>query len=159
MAYYYAQQSCAPVDISAVYNGLTCGPDDPLQVEVWISSILKYSLNNHIIRWRIYNTSGQIWAQNTQTVNTPANNSAKFADINWNPSPEMIGDVALLYLELLDPAQTVIAQNLYTFGIQKPKETFPQGLSICKEVNTNHDIKFSPWQTQIYAVRPNDFPL
>jgi hypothetical protein len=150
MAYYYAKQSCAPVDISGVYSGLSCGPEAPLNVEVWISNDHE-KLPGHRVRWRLYDAQGELCAEQTEVVEVPAENSTKITVINWTPEAEMVGDVVLLYLELLDPDRAVMARNLYTFGIaaQEPKSSIPPGLRVCEAqtITTNPKIKIGTWQT------------
>ena len=117
MAYDYARQACAPVDISAVYDNLVLNPGDPLRMEVWVSSILDKPLADHKVRRRIWDTRGTLWVDETETVRVPANHSAEVMRIEWKPAGKMNGAAAaLVYLELLEPGGKAVAANLYTFG-------------------------------------------
>ncbi len=119
MAYYYAKKSCAPVDVSCVYSSLVISQEKPLDVEVWVSNIYDDQMTDYELRWRIFNTHGQNVYEGKKNINISGDQSEIAGKILWRPSSDMEGDVALLYLELLDAGEKVIADNLYTFGIQK----------------------------------------
>lgn len=119
MAYYYARKSCAAVDVSCVYDNLECSQEKPLDLEVWISSNNTNEMHDHTLRWRIFNTHGQNLYEGEKNVTVSPEQSEMTGKIHWRPSSGMEGDVALLYLELLDSNEKVIAENMYTFGIRK----------------------------------------
>jgi beta-mannosidase len=121
MAYYYAKNTCFPVDVSCVYSNLYCNQEQPLTIEVWVSNNNINKMLNHKLRWRIFNTHGQTCYEGKEIINIDSEKSEIVDKIMWRPSPGMEGDVALLYVELLDLNEKVIAENLYTFGIQKSK--------------------------------------
>ncbi|MGC9341062.1 MAG: hypothetical protein ACP5E3_00020, partial [Bacteroidales bacterium] len=118
MAYYYAKKSCSQVDISCVYEDLECRPDKPLDMEVWVSNLLSDQLEGSRYRWRIFNTNGKLLWKEEKSVDIPALKSDIAGKIRWRPSPDMGGDVALVYVELMSSADSIMADHLYTFGIR-----------------------------------------
>lgn len=119
MAYYYAKQSCAPIDVSAVYSGLICSPTQPLDAEIWVCNNSNSPLEDGHVRYRIFTLSGTLMDEGEQAVQIPMDRSRKVATISWSPPESRVGGVALLFLEVLDRAESLIARNLYTFGIQE----------------------------------------
>lgn len=118
MAYYYAKQSYAPVDISAVYASLVCGAGKPVEVRVWVTNDGQCELEGHRWRYRIYDTNGRLHTETTQNVNIPAEASIEVGKVVWVPPADMKGGVALLCLDLLELDGGIMARNLYTFGVE-----------------------------------------
>jgi beta-galactosidase/beta-glucuronidase len=117
MAYYYVKQSYAPVDVLAVYSGLTCEPGKPMAVDIWATQDGLEELRGYKCRYRIFNLRGELCAEKTQTCDLSPESSGKLMSVDWTPPAGLAGEVALLWLELLDPAEKPAAQNLYTFGV------------------------------------------
>ncbi len=117
MAYYYARQSYAPVDISAVYGSLSCNAGKPMDVQVWVTNNRPRQFADRRWRYRIYDTRGRLQTESTRTVKIPAEASAEIGKVNWVPPADIKGEAALLCLDLLDAAGGIAARNLYTFGI------------------------------------------
>ncbi|MBI4328217.1 MAG: hypothetical protein HY674_23555, partial [Chloroflexi bacterium] len=123
MAYYYTKQAFAPADILAVYSSLTCEPGQPMAVDIWATQDGLESLRGYKCRYRILNLRGDLCAEKTQTCDLPPESSGKLFSVEWTPPAGMAGDVALLWLELLDRAGQPAAQNLYTFGVAGQTDT------------------------------------
>ncbi len=117
MAYYYAKQSYAPVDISAVYGSLSCNAGKPMDVQVWVTNDGPRQFPDRRWRYRIYDTRGRLQTEHARTVTIPAEASAEIGKVDWAPPADMQGEAALLCLDLLDAAGGIAARNLYTFGI------------------------------------------
>ena len=122
MAYFYAKQSYAPVDVSAVYSNLVRETDKPLAVEIWGTNDRAQKPSDCRCRYKILDLQGRMLAEQTLKVDLPPESSQKLYDIGWTPPASMDGSVILLNLELLSRANTVLARNLYTFGIQNRPE-------------------------------------
>ncbi len=119
MAYYYVKKTCLPVDVSCVYSNLECSLEKPLDVEVWYSNNNTRRMSNNTLRWHIYGIGGEICYEGTKIVNFDPEKSEIVDKIMWRPSSDMGGEVALLYLELLDPEGKLLVDHLYTFGIRR----------------------------------------
>jgi beta-mannosidase len=120
MAYYYVKQSYAALDISAVYPSLRVAPGKPFRVPVFVSCDLAVELPGYASRYCIYSTAGERLAAETSNLKILPENSIKAMDVTWVPPARLNGEVVLLYLELKDPQGTVVARNLYTFGVGEP---------------------------------------
>jgi hypothetical protein len=151
MAYYYAKKSCSPIDISCVYSNLECSPENPLDVEVWISSNISNQLHDNILRWRIFNSSGRNYYEGEKSITVSPAQSQFVCDIQWQPAINLEGDVVLLYLELLDPNKKVITDNLYTFGIRDSKQEELKQMPLLKPL-----LNAQPTKLQIRAINLED---
>lgn len=129
MAYYYTKATCAPVDISFVYDNLECRPDQPLDLEVWVSNITNKKMDGSKFRWRIFNTKSEMLWEETRniTIEPRKSNVVGNGRVKWTPTAAMAGEVALVYLELLDSGNKVMADHLYTFGIRGTVASRPAG--------------------------------
>ena len=119
MAYYYVKQSYAPLDISAVYSSLLCKAGKPLGTEIWTLNDAQKQLDGYRWRYRVFSLHGEVWADKSQPITLSAETCAKTSSIDWTPTAEMAGQIALLWLELVDPAGKTAARNLYTFSVEK----------------------------------------
>jgi beta-mannosidase len=118
MAYYYVKKSCSQVDISCVYDDIECRPDKPLDLEIWVSNVTSLSLKDSRYRWRIFNTAGELLWEEEKIIDINALGSDIAGKIRWRPSPGMDGEVALVYVELMNSADSIMSNHLYTFGIR-----------------------------------------
>ena len=148
MAYYYTKQAYAPVDILAVYSSLACEIGKPLAVDIWATQDGLEELRDYKCRYRIFSLRGDLLAEKTQTCNLPPESSGKQLSVDWTPPAGMAGDVALLWLELLDSTGRPAARNLYTFGIQRgaaPQPAQPPLAGLLKAPPTKLKASLGGW--------------
>jgi beta-mannosidase len=123
MAYYYVKQSCAAIDVSCVYDDLRCNSEKPVKLDVWLSSNLAEEVKGHYLRWRVFNTRGELCFDEKENIEILPDQSNHVTTLDWQPGPDMDGEVALVYVEVLNSNDESIAYNLYTFGIQESEDS------------------------------------
>lgn len=163
MAYYFAKGSCSPVDVSFVYDDLECRPDKPLALEVWVSNVTAKKLDGSKYRWRIFNTQGELLEEQTQNIDIQPQESKVVGKATWQPQASMDGEVALVYLELLDSKGGKLAEHLYTFGVRSGGQK-PLLQGMLDAAPTKLEIKsedFKPagqdqWQTTVEVKNTGD---
>ena len=144
MAYYYFKQSCANVDISAVYPGLSCTTENPLDLKLWVANNLGQPLKGQSVRYRIYTTRKGIVVDQTKSIqDIESDKAVEVMNLNWRHMEDSVGDVAMVYIELLAGDKTVTPRNLYTFGVQGPdnplENLFPERKKIPLEKQRDVD--------------------
>ncbi|MEI7899998.1 MAG: sugar-binding domain-containing protein [bacterium] len=148
MAYYYTRQAYAPVDVLAVYSNLTCEVGKPAAIDIWATQDGLEEKRGWTCRYRIYNLCGDLLAEKTQACSLLPESSGKVMAVDWTPPAGMAGDVALVWLELLDAAGKPAAQNLYTFGFEQAVPLkMPKALSLLDRKESNPDVPFFTWAT------------
>jgi len=124
-AYYYTKRAFAPLDVTAVYSSLEAPVGKPMPVELWGVNDRLEPLAGYRCRCRVADLRGKTLAEEVISVEVPAEGNVKIGAVPWTPPAEMAGDVALVWLDLLDGTGQSIAQHLYTFGVRtlgQPKE-------------------------------------
>jgi len=116
MAYYYLKHAYAAIDVLAVYSHLETVVGKPLSVELWATNDSLQPLTGYHCRYRISDLRGKLYADKQIPAEVPAEGSVKIGNVEWTPPEELMGDVVLVWLDLLDPSDNVVAQHLYTFG-------------------------------------------
>lgn len=149
MAYYHVKHSYAPLDISAVYSSLPCKVGKPLGAEIWTVNDGTEPLQGYRCRYRVFGLRGELRADKSQPISLLAETCAKASDVDWTPTAEMAGQIALLWLELVDPVGQVVAHNLYAFSIEKegrPPSAFLAGL--LKAPTATLKARLGDWQQE-----------
>jgi beta-mannosidase len=118
MAYYYVKQSYAPVDVSAVYDGLIWTIDTPVRIPIWIVNDTDRALRSHRCSYSLHDVRGAVLLEGTATLDAPAEASRQIADVAFTPPAAMRGETLLFRLELRDSRSRVVARNVYTFGVR-----------------------------------------
>ena len=171
MAYYYMKQAFAPVDVMAVYNTLEAenagtwgaglklwGHDGKFPVELWAVNDHQNALTGYRCRYRVFDLQGKTWLDKTISAEAPAEGSLKLGGIDWTPPYDLTGNMALLWVELLDDSGQVVARNFYPFGISLPGATLPGPLAgLLKAPATKFAAKVSGLSTG--TDRARDFSL
>lgn len=149
MAYYYTKQAYASMDIAAVYSSLSCQAGKPMAVDIWVTHDSLKEQRGYKCRYRIFNLRGDLCAEKSQACALLSESSRKILRVDWTPPAGMVGDVALLWLELLDPADQSAARNLYTFGIQDGAgaQAGPPLASLLTTPRTELETHLGRWRT------------
>jgi len=140
--YYAMKQAYAPVDVMATYETLQVenpgswapgfklwGRSTRFPVELWAVNDHAESLAGFRCRCRIFDLQGKVWVDKTIAAEVPAEGCLKLGGIDWIPPFAMNGNMALLWLELSNPAGKVVARNFYPFGVALPGATLPGPLA------------------------------
>ncbi|MEI7900670.1 MAG: glycoside hydrolase family 2 TIM barrel-domain containing protein [bacterium] len=123
MAYYYTKQAFAPVDVLAVYSSLEATVGKPMSVDLWAVNDHLEPLAGYQCRYRVTDLRGKILAEKTIPAEVPSEGNVKIGAVEWTPTAEMTGDVALVWLDLLDAKNLAVAKHLYTFGVSVTDKT------------------------------------
>jgi len=75
-------------------------------------------MKSRIYRWRIFNARGELLCKEEAKIDINPYPNHIVRKIRWRPSPFMEGNVALVYVELLNPEGSMLTDHLYTFAIR-----------------------------------------
>lgn len=120
MAYDYTQRSNAPIDVSAVYSGLTVTAGQPLPVQLFITSDRTENTPECVLSINVFDTLGRPLGQQSQTLTITAQTTQRLGPLDITLADDATGSVVLLDLYLTDQAGECLSQQTYTFAAQAP---------------------------------------
>lgn len=159
MALYYTKKTCNLIDISCVYDNLECSPDKPLNLELWVSNLLQNELKQCRYRWTIFNTKGELMWREERLIDIAALKSNIIGKIEWRPTLDMNGDVALVYVELVDSVNNALADHLYTFGIRGYESFTKERKALLQRLLVMPFTKYEIVKKSVKCVNPDEMEL
>jgi beta-mannosidase len=129
MAYYYARDSYAEVDVSAEYGALYVRSGEQLRMKLFVTSERKEALKKSIVKAKVVDLDGRVMGQQEWAVDVVAEDNTRVGDVTFVPSKELEGKVILIVTELYNREGERLSGHTYTFGVigADKEQSIPKG--------------------------------
>ena len=133
MAYYYACNSYAPVDVSAKYSSLVCRADVPFPLELFVTGSRPDPLNACQLTATVVDIGGNECERTSWQLDVAPDATSRVGTFELKAPKKSIGSVALVQLQLRDANGRGLSKQTYTFGVagKRMPGAYPAAASGC----------------------------
>jgi hypothetical protein len=120
MAYYYARNAYAPIDVSAEYDTLALGAGGPLPATIYVCSDRATALDNCKLTTVLMDLEGHSLGRRERRLSVQPECASKVGAAELTVPQSAAGKVLLLQLLLRDSDDAVLSCETYVFVVNTP---------------------------------------